>query len=220
MEEKQRNDEGTVQSNDACPASEEKLTLYARPKRNGKFLSKLESKALEKLQWRKSLFMYLSSLFLAVSLLLPIGGREKLIARVEAGGNALALSLSTLYLIGWGVLIVLSVYVSVMSRTGQKIGAELKEKNVPRDGLDRHTFISYEAFNVLHLLVAAAEIAVSVYGFDAWSVLNIAVAAASAVFAFLSRQILFRANAGNLEYLPAREEDEPKPSSKRKHKKK
>ena len=194
------------------------LALYKRPKRNGKFLSKLSQKELDALQRRKSLFMYSSTLLFAVSLCLEVEGRARL-------ANMPSLrALFTLYLIGLITLIVLTVYVAVMGRTGQKIGSELKERNVPRDGLDRHTFVSYECFNVLHVLVAAAEIVISAIGFGSSggldifvAVCNILVSAASAVCCVLSRQVLYKANAGNLEYLPAREEDE-KPNEKKKKK--
>ena len=196
--------------------SVERLTLYKRPKRNGKFLSKLSQKELDALQKRKSLFMYLSTLLFAVSLFLKVEGRDRL-ANMSSWR-----ALFTLYLIALIALIALTVYVAVMGRTGQKIGSELKESNVPRDGLNKHTFVSYEFFNVLHVLVAAAEIVISVIGFGSSgafdifiAVCNIIVSAGSAVCCVLSRQVLFKANAGNLEYLPAREEDE-KPQTKKK----
>lgn len=215
---------GTAGADNTAPESEsgsepiEHFTLYKRPKRNGKFISKLSKDDADALQRRKSLYMYLSTLMFAVSLFLSVGGRtvfyetEKLFA------------LFTLYVIALLVLIVLSVYIAFMNRTGQKIGGELKEKNVPRDGLDRHTFISYEFFNVLHILVAAAEVVISclIFGakYDAkeylFGVINILVSVASAVFSVKSRQILFKANKDNLEYIPAREDEQEKPEKKKK----
>lgn len=188
-------------------APQEQLTLYKRPKREGKFVQKRPQKELDAMQRKKSLFMYLGTLFFAVSLFLTPAGRERLNDWATSGKNALALSLETLYLIVWVALIVLSVYVSVMNRTWQKIGPELREKNTPRDGLDRHTFVSYEFFNVLHILSAAGEIAVSVLRIDVWGVLNIIAAIASAVCAFLSRQILFKANKDSLVYVPKQEDE-------------
>lgn len=187
---------------------EEQLTLYKRPKRNGKYLQRLESKELETLQKRKSLFMYLSTLMFAISLFIKVEGRARLAANTQLK------ALFTLYVICELVLVVSSVYVSVMNRSYHKIGPELKEKNVPAGGLDNHTFWSYEIFNALHFVLAAAEIVSSVYGFSGAdavkitaSVANILVSAASAVFALMSRQILFKANAENLEYIPGRDDD-------------
>ena len=178
----------------------EHVTLFKRKKRNGKFISKLDAKTLDALQRRKSLFMYLSTLFFAVTLFLKPDGRARL------AGNDSLFAVFTLYVLAEVALIVLSVLVSVFGRTWHKIGPELKEKNVPQSGLDGHTFWSYEIFNALHMALACGEIAVSLYDFDVWGALNIAFAVLSAAFCLVSRQILFKANAGQLEYLPAREE--------------
>ena len=206
--------------NAATEPQEEKLTdeqalgMYKRKKRNGKFVSALSSQDLDALQRKKSLFMYLSTLLFAVSLFLKVEGRTKL------SETKSLFAVFTLYVIAELVLIILTVFIAVMNRTGQKIGRELKESCVPRDGLDKHTFLSYEAFTLLHVLMAAAEIAVSVYSFGIWGAFNIAVSAGSAVCAVISRRILFKANAGNLEYFPPREDEEPESRrNNKKHKK-
>lgn len=172
-----------------------------RKKRNGKYISALEPKALEALQRRKSLFMYLSTLFFAVSLFLKVEGRTRF------SQNRALFPLFTLYIIALLALIVLSVYVSLLNRAVQKIGPELKESNVPRGGLDKHTFWSYEIFNALHWVLAAAEIAISVYAFGVWGAINIAASVASAVCSQISRQVLYKANAGNVTFIPGRDEN-------------
>lgn len=184
-------DEGTEQS-------EKILNIYKR-KRDGKFVSQLDDETLNKLQKRKSLYMYLSTLMFAVSLFLQVEGRTRL------SDNKQLFPLFTLYVLGLLSLIVLTVYISVMNRTWQKIGRELKEANTPRGGLNKHTFFSYEIFNALHVIIAGAEVAVSIYKIGVWGVLNIIVSAASAVLCFISRQILYKANANNLKYISAEE---------------
>lgn len=196
--EKQQAENGQTTENEQ--PEELPLNMYKRRKRDGKFVSKLSDKELDALQRKKSLFMYLSTLFFAISLFLEVEGRAKL------SDNKPLFALFTLYVISLVVLIALSVFISVMNRTRQKIKREIRECDAPRSGLDRRTFTSYELFNALHVLVAAAEIAVSVYKFGVWGAINIAVSAASAVTCFISRQILYKANAGNVEFVPAEEE--------------
>lgn len=174
----------------------EQVTLYKRKKRTGKYISKLDTEELDRLQRRKSLYMYLSTLLFAVSLFLKVEGRTRL------SENRSLFAVFSLYVFAEVALIVFTVFVAVCGRGSQKIGRELQAKHVPKDGLDAHTFVSYEIFNVLHIALACGEIAVSVYRFGIWGACNIAVSAASAVLCFLSRQILYKANAGNLEYLP------------------
>ncbi|MDE6398558.1 MAG: hypothetical protein K2L51_04485 [Clostridiales bacterium] len=208
MADENKKEQEQAETQESAPAAEkqadegEKAIAQVTPrrrKRNGKYISRLEQKDLDALQKRKSLFMYLSTLFFAVSLFLKVEGRTRLSQNKEL------FAVFTLYVIAEVALIVLTVYVALMSRGGQKIGRELKERNVPQGGLDHHTFWSYEIFNAVHIALAIGEIAVSVYKFGAWGACNIAVSVASAVCCFLSRQILFKANAGNLEFLPGRE---------------
>lgn len=180
----------------------EQVALYRRKKRNGKFITKLSREECERLQRRKSLFMYLSTLFFAVTLFLKVEGRTRLSQNKEL------FAVFSLYVLGEVALIVLSVFVSVCNRGSQKIG-DLKEKNVPRSGLEHHTFWSYEIFNAVHILLACGEVAVSVYKFGVWGAFDILASAASAVCAFISRQILYRANAGNLEFVPGKDSDAP-----------
>jgi len=174
--------------------------LYKRRKRNGKFVSRLSDKELAALQRKKSLFMYLSTLMFAVSLFLQVEGRTRL------SDNKQLFALFSLYVIALLVLIVLTVFISVMNRTRHKIGREIRECDTPRTGLDRRTFTSYELFNALHLLIAAAEVAGSVYEIGIWGVFNIIVSVASAVLCFISRQILFKANSNNLDFVEGKDE--------------
>ncbi len=202
--EKEQAENGQTTANEQNAENEQTeelpLNMYKRRKRDGKFVSKLSDKELDSLQRKKSLFMYLSTLFFAISLFLEVEGRAKL------SDNKPLFALFTLYVISLVVLIALSVFISVMNRTRQKIKREIRECDTPRSGLDRRTFTSYELFNALHVLVAAAEIAVSVYKIGVWGAINIAVSATSAVTCFISRQILYKANAGNVEFVPAEEE--------------
>ncbi len=182
------------------------VTMFRRPKRLGKYISKLEQSELDKLQRKKSMFMYLSTLFFGVTLLLKVEGREKLAQQKSL------FALFSLYVICLLVMIVFSVYIAVLGGTSQKIGREIKEKNTPLAGLDKRTFTSYEIFNGFHVVLALAEVAISIYGFGVWGAVNIAAAVASAACSIISRQILFKANSGNLEYFPAREESEQLPN--------
>lgn len=213
MSENEEKNNAEEQADSAVQEQTEPTLFPKRPKRNGKFVNKLASAELEAMQRKKSLFMYLSTLFFAVSLFLKVEGRAKL------SENKSLFALFTLYVIGLLALIVLSVYISLKNRLGQKIDCEISEKETPRSGLDKHTFISYEIFNALHMLMAAAEIAISIYSFGVWGAFNIVAAIASAVFCLLSRNILFKANAGNLEYIPWRDESqEEKPNQSKKRK--
>ena len=195
-----------VAENSEKETAEEQLSLFKRPKkRNGMYVSKLDEDTLKKLQLRKSIYMYLSTLcFLVSVLIIPTEGRNKLMAAVESG-EAYGLPLATLYLGVCIVLFALTVYIVIMNSTWHRITEEIKERYVPNSGLNKHTFISYEIFNALHILLAAGEIALTIYGFDWWGLFNATVAVASAVLCFMSRQILYKANANNLVYVSEEE---------------
>lgn len=182
----------------------ERFTLFRKDKRAGKYVSRLSSSELESLQRKKTLFMYLSALFFGVTLFLKVEGRDRL------AHNESLFALFSLYVICLVALLVYSVYIMIMGRLGHRIKSEIREKDTPRDGLDKHTFRSYEVFNVAHFVLAGAEIAVSVYGFATYGfgiygLLDIVAACASAAFSLLSRNVLYKANAGNLDYIPAEE---------------
>ena len=174
----------------------EHFTLFRKDNRKGKYVSRLSEKELDKLQIKKTVFMYLSAVFFAVNLLLKVEGRTRLSENKEL------FALFSLYVICELALLVYSVYIMIMGKLGHKIRREIREKDTPKDGLDKHTFRSYEVFNIFHFIMAAAEIAVSCYSFGLYGALNIAAAAASATCSLLSRQILFKANSGNLDYVP------------------
>ena len=153
------------------------------------------------MQRKKTLFMYGSTLLFAVSLFLQVEGRARL------ADNAKLFALFTAYVLLELGLIVFTVYISVMGRTGQKIAPTIKEKYVPVGGLDRFTFRSYEWFNALHFVLAAAEIAVSVYKIGAWGVVNILASVGSATLSLLSRNVLYKANAHQLTFVAGKEDE-------------
>lgn len=159
----------------------------------GKYISRLTSAELTKWQRYKSLFMYLSTLFFAVSLFLSVEGRVKVMG---------ILWLATLYTMFDILLIVVSVYVSFQGFKKHKITSEISELNAPKRGFNKFTYFSFELFNLLHIALFIIEVIISCLTFEVWGIINIIVVIISAVFAFISRMILFRANAHNLDYLP------------------
>lgn len=192
-------------SGEDTPENKEQLSLYSRKKRNGIYVSKLDEDTCKKLQLHKSIYMYLSTIcFLVSVLIIHTEGRNKLMEAVKSG-EAYGLPLATLYLGVCIALFLFTVYIVIMSSTWQRITEEIKERNVPSSGLDKHTFISYEIFNALHILLAAGEIALTIYGFDWWGLFNAILSVASAVLCFISRQILFKANSNNLVYVSEEE---------------
>lgn len=181
----------------------EHFTLYPKKKKRlGKYVSRLSSDELYKLQRRKSLYMYLSTLFFGINLFLKVEGRTWLSEKESL------FAVFSLYVICQVAMLFYSVYIVIMGRLGHRIKSEIKEKDTPLDGLDKHTFRSYEIFNGFHFVMAAAEIAVSLCAFGKWGAMNIVAAIASATFSLLSRQVLYKANAGNLDFIPAREEEQ------------
>lgn len=204
----EENKAGVRTQADKKPEKEEKeprehFTLYKkRVKRTGYYLSSLSDDELNKLQFRKSLFMYLCTLFYALSMFLKVEGRTRL------SENKSLFALYSLYVILSVVMLFYTVYIVIMGRTGHKIAKRIRAKYVSTDGLDKHTFVAYELFNALHVLLALAEIAISLYKIGIWGGINVAAALATAVFSVMSRQILYRANAGNLTFVP--EEDSAK----------
>ena len=203
--EKSEGAEETVAQKSEEETAEKQLSLFKRKKRNGMYISKFDEDTCKKLQLRKSIYMYLSTLcFLVSVLIVPTEGRNKLMAAVESKA-AYGLPLATLYLGVCVILFALTVYIVIMNSTWHRITEEIKERYVPNGGLDKHTFISYEIFNALHILLAAGEIALTIYGFDLLGLFNAVLAAASAVLCFLSRQILYKANANNLTYVSEEE---------------
>ncbi|MCM1236158.1 MAG: hypothetical protein NC489_39240 [Ruminococcus flavefaciens] len=179
----------------------EHFTLYPKKKKRlGKYISRLSSDELCKLQRRKTLYMYLSTLFFGVNLFLKVEGRTWLSEKESL------FAVFSLYVICQTAMLFYSVYIMIMGRLGHRIQSEIKEKDAPLDGFEKHTYRAYEIFNGFHFVMAAAEIAVSLCDFGKWGAANIVAAIASAVFSLLSRQVLYKANAGNLDFIPAREE--------------
>lgn len=183
-------------ANDAVSISENEADT--RAEKEGKYLSQLGEKELVGLQKRKTIFMLLSTLFFALSLFMPVMGREKLFQ---------FLWLTTLYVIFDVTLILFSVYVSYQGFKKHKIRVCIYGADAPRRGFNRQTYTSYELFNGLHFAMVAIEITVSCLTVEVWGILNIVAVIASAVFSLLSRQVLYRANANLLDFLP------PKPAS-------
>ncbi|MDE7395666.1 MAG: hypothetical protein K2M95_06080 [Clostridiales bacterium] len=210
MNEEEKNNENMKSAEDASSEKtsdetirepKDSIELFKKKKRNGVYYNKRPQKELDAMQSRKSLFMYGSTLLFAVSLFLQVEGRLRFYE------NSKLFALFTAYVLLLLALIVFTVYIAFLGRTGQKIAPTIKEKYVQRGGLDRFTFRSYEWFNAMHFVLAAAEIAVSVYKIGVWGVLNIIASVGSAVLSLLSRNVLYKANAGQLTYVPAKEDE-------------
>lgn len=159
----------------------------------GKFVNSLPKEQLEKAQKLKTIFMLLSTLFFAISLFLPVEGRSRVSDIVW---------LSTLYIMFDIALIVFSVYVSYQGSKNHRIREEVPYIMAPRGGFKQHTYWSMELFNVFHIALLAAEIAVATVLFGLWGIINIFVIALSTAFSIASRQFLFRANNKTTTYLP------------------
>ena len=215
LEERGGEEKETPQAEPQKDGLDEIKSLYpSRKKRNGTYYNKRPQDELDAMQRKKTLFMYGSTLLFAVSLFLQVEGRQRL------ADNAKLFALFTAYVLLELALIVFTVYIAFMGRTGQKIAPKIKEKYVQPGGLDRFTFRSYEWFNALHFALAAAEIAVSVYKIGPWGVVNILASAGSAALSLLSRNELYKANAGQLTYIPEDEAGAEKSAPKEKKKKK
>lgn len=172
----------------ACPSEKTEQPVYEK----GCYVSALSGEQAQKAQKNKTVFMLISTLLYAVTLFLPVDGRNVIAPIVW---------LLTLYLIFDIALIVFSVYASYAGQKKQRVTICFDGKNAPKGGFKRHTFVTYEIFNAMHVVYAAAEIAIVCLSFDVWGLLSAIAATGSAVSCFISRQILFRAYE-NAEFIP------------------
>lgn len=165
----------------------------------GCYVSQLSGDQAAKAQTVKTVLMLVSTLLFAVTLFLPVEGR-----------NALSpyLWLFSLYVLFDVALIVFSVYASYAGQKKHRITLCLDGKYAPNGVLKKHTFLSYEIFNAMHAAYAAIEIAVVCVKFDWWGLISAIAAAGAAVTCFLSRQILYHAYASAAFIPPKTEQPE------------
>lgn len=173
---------------------EKKRVKKKKPQKpSGKYIVRAERTELDSQNKKRALFMLLSTLLLAVSLFIPQDNMFVL---------AKIVWLNTAYAIFMCGLIAISVWTSYASFRGAKLRTEIPETDAPRKGFEHGTFRCYEWFVIFHTLWAAAQIALTVWKFDAGGLIITLLAAASLAFAIIARQISFNALKGKTEYLP------------------
>lgn len=172
-------------------------TKYGKPKKSyGSFVSSKDPELLKKSQKLRLVYMYLSTLTFAVTLFLP---QEWATKAKEI------LALQTAYVILACVLIVISVIASYGAARGCNVTKPISEKYKPKAGFENATFASQEWFMYLHIVFAAAEIGLIIYGFGAWGLTAAVLSCAGAAFSFLSRMAAYSALKDGLDYIPPAE---------------
>ncbi len=172
-------------------------TKYGKPKKSyGSFVSNKDPELLKKSQKLRLVYMYLSTLTFAVTLFLP---QEWATKAKEI------LALQTAYVILACVLIVISVIASYGAARGCNVAKPISEKYKPKAGFENATFASQEWFMYLHIVFAAAEIGLIIYGFGAWGLVAAVLSCAGAAFSFLSRMAAYSALKDGLDYIPPAE---------------
>lgn len=167
----------------------------------GKYVSNKDAELLKKAQTKRSAFMFASTLTLAVTLFLSQEWAEK------AKGITWLLSAYVLLIV---VLVVISVAVSYGALRGCKLTGEISEKLKPRAGFEKRTFAVFEWFMYLHFVLAAAQIALVIYGFGIQGLVAAILSAAGAVLAYLARDVSFKTLKDSLVYLPPIVPETPK----------
>lgn len=159
----------------------------------GKYVSRKDAAQLKQAQTKRSVFMFSSTLTLALMLFVPQEWADKAKDLIW---------LQSLYVLLIAALIVISVITSYGALRGCNLTGEISERYKPRQGFEKRTFASFEFFMYLHFLLAAAQIALVVYGFGIWGLINAVLAAAGAVLAYLARDISFKTLKDDVDYLP------------------
>lgn len=165
----------------------------------GSFVSNKDPELLKKSQKLRLIYMYLSTLTLAVTLFLP---QEWAVKAKEI------IALQTAYVILASVLIVISVIASYAAGRSCNVTKPVSEKYKPRAGFENATFASQEWFMYLHIAFAAAEIGLVIYGFGVWGLFAALLSCAGAVFSVLSRMAAYSALKDGLDFvLPPEKKD-------------
>lgn len=164
----------------------------------GKYVSQKSEDELKKAQKKRLLFMYLSTLTVAVILFLPQEWAEFFKSVTW---------LQSLYVVLIITIVVVSVIASFGANRKCNITKPIEETYKPKHGFEKGTFRSVEWFVIIHLLLAAAQIALFVYGTvnygaKPFDILCAALACAGAALAYCFRQVTFRALKDNLTYVP------------------
>lgn len=159
----------------------------------GKFVSDKSEQQLKAAQKKRMIFMYCSTLTLAVILFIPQEWAEK--------GRALVW-LQTLYVLLIAACVIVSVLASYRAQRGCNLSKEISENHKPRAGFEKRTFFSDELFMYMHFILAAAQLGLVIYGFGIWGAVSAALAIAGAALAFISRDTAYRTLKDGLTYLP------------------
>ena len=170
------------------------FAMATKPKKlYGSFVSTKDPELLKKSQKLRLVYMYLSTLTFAVTLFLPQEWATKAKDMI---------ALQTAYVILAATLIVISVIASYAASRSCNVSKPVSEKYKPRAGFENATFASQEWLMYLHMVFAAAEIGLIVYGFGMWGLIAAILSAAGAVFALLSRMAAYEALKDSLDYIP------------------
>lgn len=169
----------------------------------GKFVSQKEEAVLKKAQKMRLIFMYSSTLTLAIILFIP---------QEWAAYAKNILWLQTLYALFIIVLIVVSVITSYGASRNCNICKPIDEAKRPKAGFENRTFASVEWFTNLHFLHAAGQLALFVYGvinygFNVWDILAALLACGGAALSYMFRLVTFRTLKDDLNYIPPAESE-------------
>ncbi len=163
----------------------------------GAYVSPKSEKDLESLQYKKTLFMMLSTLLFAVAIFIP--------AEIELLPDYIMTYCVVVYL----VAMVLSVVVQVLGRNRHKIRSAVSNEHAPRMGYSRFTYMSFEIFVVFHALLVIAQLGVVVFAPDIYTILAVVCMVASLVLAIIARHIFIKANR-DMVFVPVQNEEQNK----------
>jgi hypothetical protein len=169
----------------------------------GTFVSQKDEAVLKKAQKLRLIFMYSSTLTLALILFIP---------QEWAKFAKNIVWLQTLYVLLIFVLIIVSVAASYGASRNCNVTKPIDEKRRPKTGFEKRTFVSVELFSALHFLHAAAQMALFIYGvvsygFNIWDICAAILGCGGAAFAYMFRLVTFRTLKEDLLYIPPKKND-------------
>lgn len=169
----------------------------------GTFVSQKDEAVLKKAQKLRLIFMYSSTLTLALILFIP---------QEWAKFAKNIVWLQTLYVLLIFALIIVSVAASYGASRNCNVTKPIDEKRRPKTGFEKRTFVSVELFSALHFLHAAAQMALFIYGvvnygFNIWDICAAILGCGGAAFAYMFRLVTFRTLKEDLLYIPPKKTD-------------
>jgi DMSO reductase anchor subunit len=179
------------------------VSIFSRSKRKvtpGEYVSQKSGETLAALQKKKTVFMYLSTLFFVTAIFVPLG---------EIPNAAKSAAFLYFGLVAYVVGIASAVAVPFLGRKKHKLRGTVTAEEAPRFGFKRSTYLTYELFTWWHAVMLGIQTALAVLDFSVYTALFCASMALSFAFAVVSRQILWSANKDMIFHpaAPAPEEE-------------